>query len=619
MPAQRVIWFTALIGFVACWPDPDALRPKARVADDGGTGMGAEMSSETGSPGVEPDGPTGSGGSAPALPEVPDAGSDAASQADTDITPSSLPDAMPDVAPTERLLTVGLAGNGKGRISVTYAGVGTECERPCNIVLLAGTSVTLQASMAGTDSFNGWTGACTGYMATCSLTMDTAKTATANYHISGTPIWARNIGGPKEDTDDELNKIFVATTPSGNVWIAGAFLDSADFGNGLTIGAGRSDLFLLSVSSLGQVLWSSRFGSASVERARGLAVGAAEAPSMIGSLGGAVDFGGGPRGADATGAFFLAKFSPSGQHIFSRTASNQSTEGVAVDGEGNTILLTDATDMSVVDFEGKPQPPLGSDDVVLSKFTTAGTPAWSKRWGGPSFDVPHAVGTDGAGNIYLTGAFEGTSNFGGDSMTAPDVGGAAFVAKYKPDGTHIWSKAATHVAGDSDSKALAVCRNGDFAIMGIFNVDLSIAGANLSAPGFAFFLAKFDSDGNALWSKRIDGDSVKGRAIAADTACNIFLTGEFSGMLPLAQPPLTAQGFKDVFIAKFRATGLPYPEWVRQISATSPGSAHSYSIATDERGTLIVAGDFSERLMLASHPPLQSAGSRDFFVVAFSR
>jgi hypothetical protein len=90
------------------------------------------------------------------------------------------------LAPAPVSLTVTKAGAGSGMVTSAPAGIscGTDCAESYEL----GASVTLTAA-AGTGSrFTGWTGSCTGSVATCSLIMDSAKAATATFAVeSATP------------------------------------------------------------------------------------------------------------------------------------------------------------------------------------------------------------------------------------------------------------------------------------------------------------------------------------------------------------------------------------------------------------------------------------------------
>jgi CSLREA domain-containing protein len=81
-----------------------------------------------------------------------------------------------------RLLSVNLSGDGTGSVASTPAGIecgdgGSDCQEPYDL----DTVVTLRATAASASRFLSWSGGCSGTTATCSVTMDAAKTVTAAF------------------------------------------------------------------------------------------------------------------------------------------------------------------------------------------------------------------------------------------------------------------------------------------------------------------------------------------------------------------------------------------------------------------------------------------------------
>ncbi len=77
----------------------------------------------------------------------------------------------PPVAPEKRTLTVTKTGNGSGTVTSTPEGVEFD----------DGTVVTLAASPTTGSSFVDWDGACSGSSASCTVTMDQARTVSASF------------------------------------------------------------------------------------------------------------------------------------------------------------------------------------------------------------------------------------------------------------------------------------------------------------------------------------------------------------------------------------------------------------------------------------------------------
>ncbi|MBV9881284.1 MAG: hypothetical protein JO180_12345 [Gemmatirosa sp.] len=85
-------------------------------------------------------------------------------------------------APTTNTLTVATAGTGAGK--VTSAPAGIDCgagATTCSAPFAAGASVTLTAAPNAGSAFGGWSGACTGTAATCTVAMGQAQNVTATF------------------------------------------------------------------------------------------------------------------------------------------------------------------------------------------------------------------------------------------------------------------------------------------------------------------------------------------------------------------------------------------------------------------------------------------------------
>ncbi|MAW70175.1 MAG: hypothetical protein CL422_00055, partial [Acidimicrobiaceae bacterium] len=68
-----------------------------------------------------------------------------------------------------------------------------------------------------------------------------------------------------------------------------------------------------------------------------------------------------------------------------------------------------------------------------------GDPNWgSTTFGGTSSDVGYSVAVDGSGNVYTTGEFIATVDFGAGDVTSAG-GSDVFVTKLNSSGAHQWT------------------------------------------------------------------------------------------------------------------------------------------------------------------------------------
>src|SRR5688572_11549100 len=87
--------------------------------------------------------------------------------------------------------------------------------------------------------------------------------------------------------------------------------------------------------------------------------------------------------------------------------------------------------------------------LFATTVTYAVTPAhlWSKRFGSTGTDSGYSTAVDAQGNVYVSGSFQATVNFGGANLVS--VGAIdIFLAKYDANGLHEWSKSFGNVLSD---------------------------------------------------------------------------------------------------------------------------------------------------------------------------
>ncbi|WP_239797185.1 InlB B-repeat-containing protein [Candidatus Nitrotoga arctica] len=115
------------------------------------------------------------------------------------------------------LLSVSKLNNGNGTVISSPDGI--NCGTRCNAPFTRGTNVTLTATPASGFIFSGWSGACSGTSATCSVAMNTPQSVTATFSPVATP------GTVVEYYNPDLDHYFIAADPGEQ-----AFVDSGAVG-----------------------------------------------------------------------------------------------------------------------------------------------------------------------------------------------------------------------------------------------------------------------------------------------------------------------------------------------------------------------------------------------------
>ncbi len=138
---------------------------------------------------------------------------------------------------------------------------------------------------------------------------------------------------------------------------------------------------------------------------------------------------------------------------------------------------------------------------------------------------------------------------------------------------------------------------GNGYVAGIFDGEggVDLGGGKLDFVGgfFDAFVAKYDANGNYLWSKAFGSDvSDACNGVAVDPQGNVVVAGQFGGTINFGGDDLVSLGGSsfgvDTFVAKFSPGGEHL--WSKRFGGTEDDLA--VSVATDSQGNLVVAGTF---------------------------
>jgi parallel beta-helix repeat protein len=220
--------------------------------------------------------------------------------------------------------------------------------------------------------------------------------------------------------------------------------------------------------------------------------------------------------------------------------------------------------------------------------------SWVRSAGGLYTDKSYSISTDYSGNIYTTGFYVGTANFG--SLSLPGFGEQdIFIAKYNPSGNPLWVRRIGGIWSDH-GYAVGNDKSGNCYVTGRFNYYAYIGTDTLSSSGaYTIFLAKFDSAGNYLWVKQAVCDSYSyGNGISVDSSGNSFITGSYADTAHFDSitlyPSSNNHIMGNIFIAKYNTNGDIL--WAKQ--AGGKGSDEARAITTDPFGNVYITGVFSD-------------------------
>ncbi len=403
------------------------------------------------------------------------------------------------------------------------------------------------------------------------------------YGACGDLLWEKTWGGIEMEEGNAI-----AVDPSGNVYVAGFFMGTADFdpgsGNEIYTSNGGYEVFVSKFDSSGTFQWARVWGGSGNDRGYGVAVDGSGDIYVTGSFfGGTVDFdpGSGTDNHTSNGLadVFLSKFDSSGDFQWARTwgaSSNEYGRGVTADSSGSICVTGEFT--GTVDFDPgsgvENHTYHGGRDVYVSKFNSSGDFQWAQTWGGNSLDHGGGVAIDGSGNVYITGWFYGNVDFDPGSGTdnqASNGGNDVFLSKLDSSGDYLWARTWGGTQGEYGGRRVAVDSTGNAWVTGDFfssvvDFDPGSGIENHSPNGQDdAFLSKFDPSGEFQWVHTWGGTSFdEGRGVAVDESGTSYVAGWFRGSADFApsdpacgnSPDVqNSDGYQDAFLLKHLSDG----------------------------------------------------------------
>jgi hypothetical protein len=362
----------------------------------------------------------------------------------------------------------------------------------------------------------------------------------------------------------------------------------------------------------GAPLWSKQVGASEQAAGWDIAVDSEDNILVVGNFALTADLGGGPLVSAGEIDVFVAKYDAAGNHLWSKGFGGISYDeghGIAVDGAGNVVVT--GYFEGAVDFGSGPLVSAGDHDVFVVKYDAAGNVLWSRRFGSSGKASGSAVAIDGEGNVIVTGSFTDDIDFGGGPIQ--NAGGFynLFLAKLDPAGDHLWSKG----FASSGGVGLAIDAHGQLLVTGSFS-DLVDFGAGplvgMDEVQSDIFVARFDPAGGPLWSDGFGSASWDtGWDVAVDGRGDVFVSGDVAGPVALGGGQVGGVGTFDALLAKYDAAGNHL--WSQSFG---DDQVQGLGVAVDGAGNVVAVGRYGDSVDFGGGV-LPSAGGRDIFVAKY--
>ncbi len=314
---------------------------------------------------------------------------------------------------------------------------------------------------------------------------------------NGNWLWAKQAGGTGSD-----DGISIAVDDSGNVCVAGTFNGSSSFGSTNLTSMGGKDIFIAKLDTNGNWLWAKSAGSTSDDVISGIAADGLYHCQITGHFSGSISFGTTTLASSGTDGY-IARLDAGGNWLWAGQTGGTGSEycsSIAADNAGNAYLTGRFAGTS--EFGSTILSSEMNYNVFVAKLGADGNWLWANQsFGGYGMgygNLGYCVSLDSRGNIYLTGSFTYTADFGGYVLTS----------------------------------------------------------AYTMTPNL--FAAKLDGSGNWMWAQQAGGNGPDiGYSIAVDDLGMSYVTGSFGNPAVFGDTTLTSVGDLDIFVAKLSSPPPP--------------------------------------------------------------
>ena len=418
----------------------------------------------------------------------------------------------------------GRSGGSSSGFLVTFGGSGIETDN-AGVAVDSSDNIYITGTSSGTNVF--------GASVTSGTTEDIFV---VKLNSSGVVQWVYTAGGTGRDRGRKI-----ALDSSGNIYVVGYYQNTVDFGGGNVTSNGNFDAFILKLNSSGTFQWVKSYGgSAGNDLGRDVVVDSNDNVIMLGTFRGTVNF-------DS--------------------------------GDGGGVVNYTSNDYDVFLIE------LNSSGIWQCVWNTENTGSADAR----------ALAIDSNNVAYLTGTFSGTVKFGGNTVTAANSNDL-FIHKINLCNAQTQITYTSNIDTTQKAKGISVDSSGNIYATGTFQNTVNFGGGNITSSGKDIYLLKLNSSLAFQWVKRFAVDNGEagtalGTAVTVDEDGNVYSVGEIGGTFDLGGGTQTLGSNEEAYIVKHDSSGTF--QWSKTFGGVGGFNNRVQDIVIDSNDFVITVGQIT--------------------------
>lgn len=394
----------------------------------------------------------------------------------------------------------------------------------------------------------------------------------------------------------------IVTDNSGNVYLMGTYSGEIGFFGLATTGTLNSDVFLVKMDSIGNVIWSRSLGNTNNETGSKMVLTSDNYLIIAGIFENTTTIGPVTMTGNGNSDAFIAKYDLDGNFVYTfymgGDGSFETFNDLTADNSGNFFVTGSYEGTFRISHLPNTLAPYGESDVYIIKFLGNAQLGWIQRAGNGDENYSHSIDVDNSGNAYvhITGSgngfligsfnmnFSNNNDFiyGADSdgiiakinnlgtvtnviysgyvtsLTASRFSGGCYI--YQPSknkitrlNENLQEISSIYTGGTVSITTLIIASNSDLILLGDAAVGGKIGLMNVAPDAYTYFSARLSSGGSPVWYNPINvsGEAYLGDISTTASGSRIYITGGFNGKLRINNGTINSIGAMDLFIWKY--------------------------------------------------------------------